>query len=132
MCTDLLFSRNQILIPPPRSFQQERQNVEDLQRALALAKQKYKATLKSLETISDGIHEMRKAKASSLLPPRTPGVGAESIYSQSSDTSDLPSINLGQSLLNSTSFAFLIRIKYLDGFRPKLLLLCLWSWPLVL
>ena len=76
-------------------FQQERQNIEDLQRALSLAKQKYKATLQSLETISESIHEKRKAKASSQLPLRTPGVGAESIYSQSSDTSDLPSINLG-------------------------------------
>ncbi|KAI0227922.1 SH3 domain-binding protein 5-like [Lamellibrachia satsuma] len=76
------------------ALKQERQNIEDLQRALSLAKQKYKATLQSLETISESIHEKRKAKASSQLPLRTPGVGAESIYSQSSDTSDLPSINL--------------------------------------
>ena len=85
-------------------FQQERQNVEDLQRALSLAKQKYKATLQSLESISESIHEKRRVKASSHLPLRTPGVGAESIYSQSSDTSDLPSINLGKAVLVAVIF----------------------------
>ncbi len=95
------------------AFQQERQNVEDLQRALSLAKQKYKATLKSLETISDSIHEKRKARASSQLPPRTPGVGAESIYSQSSDTSDLPSINLGQSMMAASPILPFSQFRYM-------------------
>ena len=72
--------------------QMERQNVEDLQRALTGAKQRYKAALDSLEAISEEVH--RKRKLDVELPPRTPGVGAES----TSDQSDLPSINLGMSL----------------------------------
>jgi hypothetical protein len=62
-------------------------NVEDLQMGLVCAKHKYRSALTNLEEISDDIHRKRKKRLN--LPPRTPGVGAES------DLSSLPSINLG-------------------------------------
>ncbi len=70
-------------------LQQEKQNVEDLQRALRAAKRRYKGALERLEEISNSVHEKRRKRIQ--LPPRTPGVGAEATDS----TSDLPSINLG-------------------------------------
>ncbi len=63
--------------------------MEDLQRALNASKQRYKGALDRLEAISNSVHEKRRKHIE--LPPRTPGVGAESCES----TSDLPSINLG-------------------------------------
>ena len=68
-------------------LQIERVNVEDLQMGLQCAKQKYKTALHNLEAISDEIHLKRRKRM--MLPPRTPGVGAES------DISSLPEVNLG-------------------------------------
>lgn len=54
--------------------QQLKKTVDDLQAKLALAKGEYKAALKSLERISDEIHERRRSNA---MGPRGCGVGAE-------------------------------------------------------
>jgi SH3-domain binding protein 5 len=50
----------------------QKQRVEALQLQVAQAKHNYSETLKSLESISEQIHEKRAA-----LRPREPGVGAE-------------------------------------------------------
>lgn len=55
-------------------IQQLKKTVDDLQAKLALAKGEYKAALKSLERISDEIHERRRSNA---MGPRGCGVGAE-------------------------------------------------------
>ena len=75
-------------------FQQERQSVEDLQRALSSAKELYRTTLANLERISNEIHAQRNADRAAELPPRTPGVGAEA---ECCDQLDKLSINLGES-----------------------------------
>ena len=72
-------------------LQQERQSVEDLQRALTASKERYTGALHNLEHISEEIHRRRR-KARVPLPPRTPGVGAEMC---NEDEKDLPSISLG-------------------------------------
>lgn len=59
---------------PHLSIQQLKKTVDDLQAKLALAKGEYKAALKSLERISDEIHERRRSNA---MGPRGCGVGAE-------------------------------------------------------
>ena len=74
-------------------MQQEKLSVEDLQRALHAAKQRYKGALESLEEISNSVHEKRRKHLE--LPPRTPGVGAECNES----IGDLPSLNLGLFLM---------------------------------
>ena len=61
-------------------------------RALGSAKERYRDSLTQLEKISEQIHEQRN-ESMKLLPPRTPGVGAE-------DDDDLPSINLGKNFYN--------------------------------
>ena len=58
-------------------FQQQKQNVTDLQTAIKLVKSKYAKSLRKLEDISLAIHEARRNKLL-LLYPRQPGVGAES------------------------------------------------------
>ncbi|KAH9520366.1 hypothetical protein Btru_060600 [Bulinus truncatus] len=70
-------------------LQQLKQTVEDLQRAMKSAKQKYAAALKRLEQISDSIHEKRKLKYL-LMYPREPGVGAEE--SNEINETQLPSL----------------------------------------
>lgn len=66
----------------------------DLEKAVKGAKQKYSDALKNLERISEEVHLRRKSRMASLqLPPREPGVGAES----DSNASSLPDINLGKS-----------------------------------
>ena len=60
-------------------------------RALQSAKVRYRAALSTLEAISEEVHLKRRMAA--MLPPRTPGVGAENL---SDVGSDLPSINLGR------------------------------------
>ncbi|NP_001391517.1 SH3 domain-binding protein 5 isoform 5 [Mus musculus] len=55
-------------------LEQLKKTVDDLQAKLALAKGEYKAALKSLERISDEIHERRRSNA---MGPRGCGVGAE-------------------------------------------------------
>ncbi|KAK2140862.1 hypothetical protein LSH36_1225g00022 [Paralvinella palmiformis] len=69
-----------------KQLQIERVNVEDLQMGLLCAKQKYRTALSNLEAISEEIHQKRRKRL--LLPPRTPGVGAES------DVSSLPEVSL--------------------------------------
>lgn len=59
---------------PHLPIQQLKKTVDDLQAKLALAKGEYKAALKSLERISDEIHERRRSNA---MGPRGCGVGAE-------------------------------------------------------
>lgn len=54
-------------------MQQERVNVDDLQRALTAAKDQYRTSLAALEGISEAIHRQRN----NPLLLRTPGVGAE-------------------------------------------------------
>lgn len=71
-------------------FQVEKQNAEDLQLALVCNKQKYKHALSNLEQMSEEVHARRKSKLA--LPPRTPGVGAET----ESEMSDLPSSHFGK------------------------------------
>ena len=58
-------------------FQQQKQNVSDLQQAIASAKRKYADALSRLENISEEIHESRRQKIL-LMFPREPGVGADS------------------------------------------------------
>ncbi|KAK3104640.1 hypothetical protein FSP39_006861 [Pinctada imbricata] len=58
-------------------LQQLKQNVSDLQTAIKIAKSRYSSTLKTLESISEEIHESRREKLL-LMFPRQPGVGAES------------------------------------------------------
>jgi len=77
-------------------IQIERVNVEDLQMGLLCAKQKYRTALSNLEAISEEIHQKRRKRL--LLPPRTPGVGAES------DVSSLPEVSLG----NTAVFKFVV------------------------
>lgn len=72
-------------------LQQEKLNVEDLVRALHSAKLRYRGALSTLEAISEEVH--MKRKMAEVLPPRTPGVGAENLDNDIG--SDLPSINLG-------------------------------------
>ncbi|XP_059801358.1 SH3 domain-binding protein 5-like isoform X2 [Hypanus sabinus] len=55
-------------------MEQLKQNVDELQTKLSLAKGEYKAALKNLEMISDEIHERRR---SNVIGPRGRGVGAE-------------------------------------------------------
>ena len=81
-------------------LQQERQSVEDLQRALTASKERYQGALQNLEQISEEIHHRRKEEGGGSdsggkvpLPPRTPGVGAESCNDD--EQADLPAINLG-------------------------------------
>jgi len=64
------------------------QYAEDIALALTCNKQRYQLALDKLESISDEMHEQRRL----VLPPRTPGVGAEA----SDDFSDWPSVNIGQ------------------------------------
>ena len=59
---------------PHLPIQQLKKTVDDLQAKLALAKGEYTAALKSLERISDEIHERRRSNA---MGPRGCGVGAE-------------------------------------------------------
>ena len=83
--------------------QQERQSVEDLQRALTGAKEIYRNALSNLEQISEEIHAARQLKKGPL-PPRTPGVGAEAgaeggggtLGDSASSSFDSLSINLGK------------------------------------
>ncbi|KAF6018585.1 SH3BP5 [Bugula neritina] len=56
-------------------LQQQKQNVEDLQQAVGVAKNNYRHAMSNLEKISEEIHEMRKLP---ILPPREPGVGCDS------------------------------------------------------
>ncbi|CAH1237990.1 SH3BP5 [Branchiostoma lanceolatum] len=63
---------------------QQKQNVEDLQKAVSASKVKYREALKNLESISDEIHRNRQL----LKEPRSAGVGAEA------ERDDLPEINL--------------------------------------
>lgn len=58
-------------------LQSEKWNIEDLQRGLALAKDKYRMALQLLEQISEEVHLKRRLKLTFDLPERTPGVGAE-------------------------------------------------------
>uniref|UniRef100_A0A672LCP0 SH3 domain-binding protein 5 n=1 Tax=Sinocyclocheilus grahami TaxID=75366 RepID=A0A672LCP0_SINGR len=55
-------------------FNQLKKNVDDLQAKLTQAKGEYKSALRTLEMISDEIHERRR---SSGIGPRERGVGAE-------------------------------------------------------
>ena len=84
-------------------LQQERQSVEDLQRALTASKERYQGALHNLEQISEEIHLRRKEKGRVPLPPRTPGVGAETC----DDQTDLPAINLGMGNFQYIFFFFL-------------------------
>jgi len=63
------------------------QYAEDIALALACNKQRYQLALDNLESISDKVHEQRRL----ILPPRTPGVGAEA----ADDLSNWPSISIG-------------------------------------
>ncbi|XP_021358139.1 SH3 domain-binding protein 5-like [Mizuhopecten yessoensis] len=58
-------------------LQQQKQNVLDLQQAIKGYKVKYADTLRTLEQISESIHESRRQNLI-LMFPRQPGVGAES------------------------------------------------------
>ncbi|KAK7508490.1 hypothetical protein BaRGS_00000056 [Batillaria attramentaria] len=58
-------------------LQQQKQNVSDLQQAIAISKTRYANALHNLESISEEIHESRRSKLL-LMFPREPGVGAES------------------------------------------------------
>ncbi|XP_013417874.1 SH3 domain-binding protein 5-like [Lingula anatina] len=74
-----------------KQLEQQKIDVEDLQRAISAAKHKYSAALKNLERISEEVHLRRKSRVGQFkLPPREPGVGAESVSSESS----LPEVNL--------------------------------------
>jgi len=64
------------------------QYAEDIALALTCNKQRYQLALDKLESISDEVHEQRRL----VLPPRTPGVGAEA----SDDLSNWPSVNIGE------------------------------------
>lgn len=66
-CLDYLFN------PPSLDLQQQKQNVEDLQRGVAAAKDGYKSAMVQLERISEEIHSQRNLP----LPIREPGVGCE-------------------------------------------------------
>ena len=74
----------------------ERQSVEDLQMALTAAKDTYRESLVTLEAISEEIHRQRKME---ILPPRTPGVGAEASLVEQTD---LLTINLGEDIFKHT------------------------------
>lgn len=71
-----------------RWFQVLKQYAEDIALALTCNKQRYQLALDNLESISDEVHEQRKL----VLPPRTPGVGAEA----ADDLSDWMSVNIGE------------------------------------
>ncbi|XP_033761452.1 SH3 domain-binding protein 5-like [Pecten maximus] len=58
-------------------LQQQKQNVLDLQQAIKGYKVKYAESLRTLEQISESIHESRRQNLI-LMFPRQPGVGAES------------------------------------------------------
>lgn len=58
-------------------LQQQKQNVLDLQQAIKGYKAKYAESLRTLEQISESIHESRRQNLI-LMFPRQPGVGAES------------------------------------------------------
>lgn len=69
-------------------FQILKQYAEDIALALTCNKQRYQLALDNLESISDEVHEQRRL----VLPPRTPGVGAEAVE----DLSNWPSVNIGE------------------------------------
>jgi len=69
-------------------FQILKQYAEDIALALTCNKQRYQLALDKLESISDEVHEQRRL----VLPPRTPGVGAEA----GDDLSNWPSVNIGE------------------------------------
>ena len=58
--------------------------------------------LDNLESISDEVHEQRRL----ILPPRTPGVGAEA----ADDLSDWLSVSIGGSAVNSCRLIIIIII----------------------
>jgi len=68
-------------------FQTLKQYAADIALALTCSKQRYQLALDNLESISDEVHEQRRL----VLPPRTPGVGAEAV----DDLSNWPSVNIG-------------------------------------
>lgn len=70
-----------------------KQYVEDIALALSCNKQRYQLALDNLESISDEVHEQRRL----VLPPRTPGVGAEA----ADDLSSWMSVNIGELTLLS-------------------------------
>ena len=69
-------------------FQTLMQYAEDIALALMCNKQRYQLALDNLESISDELHTQRRL----VLPPRTPGVGAEAV----DDLSTWPSVNIGE------------------------------------
>nr|XP_044992010.1 SH3 domain-binding protein 5 isoform X2 [Jaculus jaculus] len=81
-------------------LEQLKKTVDDLQAKLALAKGEYKAALKSLERISDEIHERRR---SSAMGPRGCGVGAEG---SGVSVEDLPGVKPEPDTVSVASEAF--------------------------
>jgi len=71
-----------------RCLQILKQYAEDISLALTCNKQRYQLALDNLESISDELHEQRRL----VLPPRTPGVGAEA----SDDVSNWMTVSLGE------------------------------------
>jgi SH3 domain-binding protein 5 (SH3BP5) len=66
-----------------------KQSAEDLARALGCSKDRYRMALDALESISDEVHEQRRLMLT--LPPRTPGVGAET----TDELASWPSTSIG-------------------------------------
>ncbi|XP_064648064.1 SH3 domain-binding protein 5-like isoform X2 [Lineus longissimus] len=67
-------------------LEEQKQQVQNLQTSIQAAKDNYKISLQMLETISEEIHAKRREKSGVQieLPPREPGVGADSEGSVSS------------------------------------------------
>ncbi|CAL4117976.1 unnamed protein product, partial [Meganyctiphanes norvegica] len=93
----------------------QKENVEQLQRSITANKTIYAQTLRSLEQISEEIHEARRCRL-----PREPGVGAEISVPTTSDVSNLcrhsSAINLHSALEEQTTQ----EEKYWESLREKL------------
>jgi len=93
----------------------QKENVQHLQRAITANKTIYSQTLRSLEQISEEIHEARRCRL-----PREPGVGAEINVPIASDTSNLQRHNSAMNLHSALEEQTAQEEKYWESLREKL------------
>jgi hypothetical protein len=95
-------------------LQQQKANVEDLQRALHITKQRYQNALHNLESISEEVHVRRQRQM--VLSLRQSGGDVDDTQS------DLPSINLGENYFYYETFMQKTRVQitvYSDQNKPE-------------
>merc|ERR1711874_86745 len=93
----------------------QKEHVQELQRSITANKTIYSQTLRSLEQISEEIHEARRCRQ-----PREPGVGAELIVPTESDTSNLQRHSSAMNLYSALEEQTAQEEKYWESLREKL------------